>query len=56
MHAKRNFQMLNLTPGIMVQLIMNIPLMNGIVPEHLDICFNFGTSIHIYHFYLLWQH
>ena len=36
MHAKSNFQILNSIPGIMVQLIMNIPLMNGIVPEHLD--------------------
>ena len=36
--AKRNFQILNSTPGIVAQLITNIPLMKGTVPKCLDIC------------------
>ena len=38
MVGKRNFQILNSTPGIVAQLITNIPLMKGTVPKRLDIC------------------
>lgn len=40
--AKHNFQILNSIPGIVAQLItnvVNIPLMKGIVPKRLDICY-----------------
>ena len=37
---------------IAVQLITNNPLMKGIVPKRLDICYDFGTSINIHHSYL----
>ena len=30
-------------PGIVAQLITNIPLMKGTVPKRLDICYDFGT-------------
>ena len=36
--AKRNFQILNSVPGIVVQAITNIPLLKGTVPKRQDFC------------------